>query len=72
MLEVPHCDTMVLCQPRQGFTPLHCALRKRATKIVQMLLEAGADPNAPTENGYTALHQAAAEGQVGYLRFILF
>jgi len=37
-----------------GWLPLHLAARRGSVKIVEMLLEAGADPTAVDENGRTA------------------
>jgi ankyrin repeat protein len=39
---------------------LHVAARRGYQEVVEMLLEAGADPNAETHHGETALHLAAS------------
>ena len=41
-----------------GFPPLMCAVSRmeRTTRLVQVLIEAGADVNSKTDEGYTALH----------------
>jgi len=43
-------------------TPLHHAVRKNRLRIVQLLLELGADPNARDATGATALTTASQEG----------
>jgi len=43
-------------------TPLHHAVRKNRPRIVQLLLELGADPNACDATGATALTTASQEG----------
>ncbi len=42
-------------QDDRGLTPLHVAIKKNYEKVVPLLLDAGADPNAETENGKDAL-----------------
>ena len=39
--------------------PLHSAAAARDAEAAQLLLEAGADPDAQQAGGYTALHAAA-------------
>ncbi len=43
-------------------TPLHHAVRKNRLRIVQLLLELGADPNARDATGTTALTTASEQG----------
>ena len=43
-------------------TPLHHAVRKNRLRIVQLLLELGADPNARDATGATALTRASEQG----------
>src|SRR5690242_18284238 len=53
-----------------GWTPLHVAVAEQQEKIVRLLVEAGADLSAPTEQGRTPLHVALEQAPdlVGVLR----
>jgi len=53
-----------------GETCLHCAVRARThtTRVVQMLLARGADPNIGNSNGETALHYAVMTPSKNILR----
>jgi ankyrin repeat protein len=46
----------------EGETALHWAVSRQHTEIVTMLLDAGADPNVPDNDGYTPLHDVAEMG----------
>ena len=41
---------------------LHSAAAGKCVECVRLLLDAGADPNAPQDGGFRALHEAAANG----------
>ncbi|CAB0043957.1 unnamed protein product [Trichogramma brassicae] len=43
-------------QNNKGYTPLHLAVKKRASNLVQVLLRLGADSNATNNKGMTPLH----------------
>lgn len=45
-----------------GVEPLHSAAAADHTRIAEMLLHAGADPDAAQEGGFVALHAAAQNG----------
>jgi len=53
-----------------GLTPLSYASRKHL-KVVEMLLEAGADPNAQDKYGFTPLHEAAENGRLEILKLLI-
>ncbi len=54
-----------------GNQPLQAAAAGRQGDAVALLLEAGADVDAPTEGGFTALHSAAASGDTEMTRMLL-
>lgn len=52
--------------------PLHAAVALgHSDETVRLLVEAGADVNAAQAGGFTPLHQAAAAGNAGLVRFLL-
>lgn len=55
----------------RGVTPLHSAAAGGTTEVAVLLLERGADPNATQPGGWTALHQAAAAGNVALCKALL-
>jgi ankyrin repeat protein len=50
-----------------GGTPLHHAVHEENLEVVRLLLEAGADPNAKTEEGESVLEFVDPDGPVGQL-----
>ena len=48
---------------KYGCTPLHYAAQYGCVRIVEILLQAGADKNAANEHGWTPLHYAARYGR---------
>ncbi|XP_052503459.1 ankyrin repeat and SOCS box protein 3 isoform X1 [Budorcas taxicolor] len=55
----------------EGFYALHLAASQGHWKIIQILLEAGADPNATTLEETTPLFLAVENGQIDVLRLLL-
>ncbi len=53
-------------------TPLQSAVAARHSKIVELLLEHGADPNVRQAGGFTPLHAAAQNGDADIIRILLF
>ncbi|RMZ47393.1 NACHT and Ankyrin domain protein [Aspergillus flavus] len=53
------------------FTPLHCAAYRGHDEMVSFLLDNGADGNAVTRNGSTALHLATKYGQRKVMKVLL-
>jgi ankyrin repeat protein len=53
------------------FTPLHRACDKGKISSAEVLLQAGADPNAKDVNGATPTHWAASSGKVALLNLVL-
>ena len=64
-----------LASRQGGFTPLHSAVATDAgavdIEIVRMLLAKGADPNAKSQSGSTALHTVAFTGDGASLDLLL-
>jgi len=67
-LELPSTNMMRVC-------PLHSAAAHsdpaRATHVARTLLEAGADPNAQQQGGYTPLHEAVLTDNLELTRLLL-
>jgi ankyrin repeat protein len=55
----------------EGETALHWAVSRQRTEIVTTLLEAGANPNVPDNDGYTPLHDVAEMGDCSSARAML-
>ena len=49
----------------------HLAAKNGHLDVMRLLLEAGADKDAATQNGYTALHFAAEQGHLDVMRLLL-
>jgi ankyrin repeat protein len=56
---------------QEGWTPLHMAVMVKEPRIVELLLEAGADPNAKARNGRTPLHMAVEQGKEDLVALLL-
>jgi ankyrin repeat protein len=54
-----------------GVRPLGTAAFVRSPRLVELLLDAGADPNGRNEGGFTALHSAAQNGDAATARVLL-
>ena len=54
-----------------GYTPLHLAARSGDVEIAGILLDAGADPNAFTSTGVTAMHFAADADAAGVVEALV-
>ena len=59
-------------QNRMKVAPLHSAAAGGHGKLVKLLLEHEADPNALQEGGFTPLHAAAQNGDVESVQLLLF
>ena len=67
-VNVPSRNAMRVC-------PLHSAAansdQDKATELARIVLDAGADPNAQQQGGYTALHEAALNGKLALIELLL-
>ena len=54
-----------------GYTPLHEAVNKGHSIVVQLLLDHNGDLDCRANNGYTPLHLAASKGHVDCVRVLL-
>ena len=55
----------------EGAPILHYSIRNKESKVVDLLLEHGADPTATDYDGYNALHVSARWGEVGITEKLL-
>lgn len=63
--------TAVDGRDREGFTPLHWAVKRGKVEAAQALLQFGADVNAPDSDGDTPLILAAWKGRPGLVAVLL-
>ncbi|MBS0652701.1 MAG: ankyrin repeat domain-containing protein [Verrucomicrobia bacterium] len=73
LLEDPECRAAIN-EPdyRDGTTPLQAACSHNHTRIMEMLIEAGADVNVKERNGMTPLHRACQRNDENMIKFLVF
>ena len=65
-------DLVVMAQDRNGWTPLHLAVKHGSVDLVRLLIENhGADATASDNNGWTPLHLAVKHGSVDLARLLI-
>ncbi|KAK3258908.1 hypothetical protein CYMTET_32069 [Cymbomonas tetramitiformis] len=66
-------DRWFACNDRgkDGQTPLICAAARGLSKIAELLLANGAEPNMTDKCGYTALHFAALKDDVAMIKVLI-
>ncbi len=64
-------DIHVASKNQMRVQPIHAAAARRATSLVKLLLERGADPNARQHLGFTPLHAAAQHGDTATAEVLL-
>jgi len=55
-----------------GTTPLEVAFSRGHTRIMEMLIEAGADVNQKYQNGMTLLHRACQNNNENMIKFLVY
>ena len=58
-------------EDRDGFTPLHYAVRWKQMGALELLLNANANPNHSSKTGVTPVHEAAGESDEGILHILV-
>lgn len=64
-------DHRAIARNSNANPPLQAAAAGRQAEAVRLLLQAGAEVDAPSHSGFTALHSAAASGDVETVRILL-
>ncbi|KAL3201811.1 hypothetical protein MRX96_042827 [Rhipicephalus microplus] len=64
-------EAKVDIKDKHGFSPLHFASQAGSVDAIQLLLDAGADPNATGLGGIAPLHLAASAGKIAAVRLLL-
>ena len=64
-------DPAVAARNAMLVLPLHCAVSRRMTENVRVLLDAGAPVDAVQQGGLTALHAAAHNGELAIVELLL-
>ncbi|XP_041524795.1 ankyrin repeat and SOCS box protein 3 isoform X5 [Microtus oregoni] len=71
LLHTDSSENYIKTKTFEGFCALHLAVSQGHWKITQILLEAGADPNATTLEETTPLFLAVESGQIDVLKLLL-
>lgn len=56
---------------KNGFTPLHLAVKMKTVEIAESLLKANAPPDAVSRNEYSPLHLASLEGCLDIVKMLV-
>jgi ankyrin repeat protein len=64
-------DVSLQARNAQRVGPIHAAVARGDLATLERLLLAGADPNAPQQQGFTPLHAAAAQGSLAAVALLL-
>jgi ankyrin repeat protein len=64
-------DVNAAARNAQKVAPLHAAAASHDRDTMRLLLERGADPNAPQQLGFVPLHEAAMSGDIEMAKILL-